>query len=288
MPKYVFFLILMIFFPCIQVHAEEEEEQATTAARPSPLESDSDHFGELRSYGPVVVNDVTGQVRVELPPIGPSALLSVRPVLRTLDSAELNYTSVWGHLIDNFNALGLGGSIGWGHLYVINPSEALFNQSGPRQMTWYRQGGGMPSEFKRDYLFQTSNASPPGQQPDLFTCQNTIDRDLRRLSWQDPGSGDHFMGDYVMLVPNGRKLTFRRRLWDAPGINAGQNRLYYPVKVEDPNGEWVTIHYRLDADGNQSAMMHYLARQPRPQAGVSLPRTAAGRHHEGDPFAATR
>jgi len=164
MPKYAFFIALLILFPYFQVHAEEAEEQAATTMRPSPLESDSDHFGLLRGYGPVSVNDVTGVVRVQLPRIGPSSLLSVQPVVRTLDAAELAYASVWGHLIDNFHAVGLGASIGWGPLFVLDPTEMLFDVYGPRPITRYRHRGGTPDVSKRAYLSQTRNAAPLGEQ----------------------------------------------------------------------------------------------------------------------------
>ena len=254
-------LIILIGFIPFSVPAfvfAQEEDFARTPARPSPLVQDSDHIGGLRRYGPVVLNDVTGRVRVELPKIGPSPLLSIRPLVRTRLGEGVSGPIHQSHLSDYFYALGVGGSIGWGHFMVVDPTEDVLIEPVDHPMTYFEHGGDSPVPFMRDYLFQTRNDDPTFHQEEHFTFQNTVDRNLRRMTWKDPQSSEHFLGDYVLLEPGGRRITFRRRLWNAYNANQGANRLYYPIRVEDPNGEWVAIEYFFNESNNQTFMMKSL------------------------------
>lgn len=228
-------------------------EEGLALSRNSPLDSTSDDIGGLRNYGPVEINDVTGKVRVQLPQIGPSPLLSIAPLVRTQLDDDHVYLGEDSHLDDNFYAMGIGGSIGFGHFWVTNPEEEYLAQNA-RQMTYYEHGDGSPVPFMRDYLYQSHHQVGS----ELFSFQHTIDRNLRRMIWQAPGEGEPaFLGDYLLLNPSGRKITFSRRKWNAP-INDSIERLYYPIRVEDPNGEWIEIHYHVDSVGNQLAMMEYM------------------------------
>ncbi len=54
-------------------------------------------------------------------------------------------------------------------------------------------------------------------------------------------------GDYLLLEPSGRKIRFKSRTW-VDGSNSGSaERLYYPVKVEDLDGE--SVDWRDGAGG---------------------------------------
>ena len=264
--------ITLMFLVVLPPSVPAQEEASRVAATASPLESESDHLGGLGRYGPVAVNDVTGTVQVTLPRLGPSPLLSVQPRVRVQlkDDAPLNPQE--DHLNDNFDALGTGGSMGWGHFMVVNPTFDHETLVAGQPMTYFQQGAGSPVPFIRDYLFQTRNDNPTEGNPELFTYQNTLDRQLRRMSWKDPNGPEPFLGDFVLSKPNGQKITFRRRIWNTENVNSGPNRLYFPIRVENPNGESVELTYHFDADNNQTHMMKTMRGQPRSEIEVSVSR----------------
>ena len=248
-------IITLTFWVLLSPSTLAQENASRVAGTASPLESESDHLGGLGRYGPVAVNDVTGTVQVRLPRLGPSPLLSVQPLVRVQlkDDGPLYLED--DHLKDNFYAMGTGGSMGWGHFMVVNPSFDHEILVAGQPMTYFQHGAGSPVPFIRDYLFQNRNNNPAQGNPELFTYQNTIDRQLRRMSWKDPNHSDPFLGDFVLSKPNGQKITFRRRIWNTANVNGASNRLYYPIRVENPNGESVAITYHFDGDNNQTHMM---------------------------------
>lgn len=251
-----FLLLLLLLCQVSAVSAEDEEPQADLLTPITPLISSSDQLGGLRAYGPLEVNDVTGKATVILPRIGPSELLSITPRVRTrLDDDHISTASDADHLFDQFDLLGQGGSMGWGHFWVNRP-DGWLGENRVFPMTYYEHGNGGPVPFKRDYLFQ-DHYEGTTPEPRQFTYQNTLDQNLRRMIWQ-PVAGNPYQGDYLLLAPSGRKIRFASRVWTVGDLSAAPERLYYPTRIEDPNGEWVEIHYHLDAQGNQTARMSHM------------------------------
>lgn len=242
-------LACVSLFCCILL-AQDAAPITNTASFAPAVESSSDYIGGLRSYGPVHINDVTGKTMVTLPSIGPSELLSVRPRVRSQLKFDPPSPPVGSFLYDQFDALGAGGSIGWGHFWVIDPGDEPL--PGNHMMTYYQDGAGSGEFFYRDYLYQDHR--PDGG--DQFSFQNTIDDRLRRMTWQGTDPLDPYKGDYLLLEPSGRRITFKARKHTT--LNTLQKEwLFYPTRIEDPDGEWVEITYHETA-GIQSAMMKHM------------------------------
>ncbi|MCG8457435.1 MAG: hypothetical protein MI919_14270, partial [Holophagales bacterium] len=204
----------------------------------SPLQADSDRFGTIFALPVFSYNDVTGQARAVLPPIGVGDL-SVEPVVRSSitdnDAAH-----------PEFNVLGWGGSLGFGYLSAGNPDRH------EEETYYYGQGAGQQAVFRRDYLFQAVADSGEVENPTQAPFVNFIDSSLRRLS-RNPEEA-FGTGNFYLLEPSGRKITLAPAFW-----RQGISRMdFLPVEIEGPDGRVLTITYLTDAHGALTPRMSFI------------------------------